>query len=211
MTWIATTAPDAADEPLKSLYARIAGPDGTIDNILMAHSLRPHTLEGHMALYKAVLHHRANVLPKWLLESIGVLVSGINACSYCYDHHLAGLQRLLVREPERFACIARVLTRSAEPFRAIEGDLKDAFDTAHVAALHYAALLTRTPSAIGAHDIAALRDAGLNDGEILEINQVVAYFAYANRTVLGLGCDTAGEALGLSPGDGENPDNWSHG
>lgn len=33
----------------------------------------------------------------------------------------------------------------------------------------------------------------------LEINQVVAYFAYANRTVLGLGVNTEGEILGLSP------------
>ena len=39
----------------------------------------------------------------------------------------------------------------------------------------------------------ALREAGWDDGEILEINQVCAYFAYANRTVLGLGCSTEGE------------------
>ena len=56
----------------------------------------------------------------------------------------------------------------------------------------------------------ALRDAGFDDGEILEINQVTAYFAYANRTVLGLGINTAGDIIGLSPGDSSDPDNWSH-
>ena len=54
------------------------------------------------------------------------------------------------------------------------------------------------------------RDAGVSDGEILEINQVVAYFAYANRTVLGLGCSTKGDVLGLSPGNGDDPQDWGH-
>jgi uncharacterized protein YciW len=59
-------------------------------------------------------------------------------------------------------------------------------------------------------EIQALRDAGWDDGEILEINQVTAYFAYANRTVLGLGVDVQGDVLGLSPGDTADPDNWRH-
>ena len=33
---------------------------------------------------------------------------------------------------------------------------------------------------------------------------------YANRTVLGLGCSTAGDILGLSPNNSDNPDDWSH-
>ena len=60
-------------------------------------------------------------------------------------------------------------------------------------------------------DVDALRTAGLDDGEILEVNQVTSYFAYANRTVLGLGVDTQGDVLGLSPGDSGDPNNWSHG
>ena len=55
-----------------------------------------------------------------------------------------------------------------------------------------------------------LRSAGFSDGEILEINQVAAYFNYANRTVLGLGCSTTGDILGLSPNNSDNPDDWSH-
>jgi uncharacterized protein YciW len=55
-----------------------------------------------------------------------------------------------------------------------------------------------------------MRAAGLTDGEILEVNQVVAYFAYANRTVSGLGVTTHGDVLGLSPADTEG-DDWSHG
>ena len=59
-------------------------------------------------------------------------------------------------------------------------------------------------------DVQLLRNAGLDDGEILEINQVTAYFNYANRTVLGLGCSTAGDIIGLSPNNSDDPDNWNH-
>ncbi len=60
-------------------------------------------------------------------------------------------------------------------------------------------------------DIEALRTAGFDDGEILELNQVAAYFAYANRTVSGLGVNTEGEVLGQSPPTGDDKSGWSHG
>ena len=75
----------------------------------------------------------------------------------------------------------------------------------------YVAKLTNEPSTIDLSDIDELRQAGFDDGEILEINQVSAYFAYANRTVLGLGVDTNGDIIGLSPGDSDDTTNWSHG
>jgi alkylhydroperoxidase family enzyme len=75
----------------------------------------------------------------------------------------------------------------------------------------YASKLTHVPAAIERADIDALRDSGFDDGEILELNQVAAYFAYANRTVSGLGVDTEGEVLGLSPETGGDESGWSHG
>jgi hypothetical protein len=39
---------------------------------------------------------------------------------------------------------------------------------------------------------------------------VAAYFAYANRTVVGLGVSAEGEQLGLAPDDSNDPDNWNH-
>jgi alkylhydroperoxidase family enzyme len=95
MTWITTIAYEEATGKVKKLYDRIRGPDNNVDNIMMAHSLRPHTMEGHMALYKNVLHHARNTLPKWLLEAIGVYVSLLNQCEYCIEHHYIGMQRLL--------------------------------------------------------------------------------------------------------------------
>lgn len=47
-------------------------------------------------------------------------------------------------------------------------------------------------------------------GVVLEINQVVAYFACANHTVLGLAWSTEGDVIGLSPGNSDDPDDWGH-
>jgi len=200
LTWIQTIPFSEASGRLKQLYERIKGPNGQLDNIMMAHSLRPHSMEGHMALYKNVLHHSGNQLPKWFLETLGVYVSMLNACEYCVDHHYAGLRRLLGDD-----------ARTDEIRLALEeGHFADAFSAGEVCALTYARWLTSDPSAVTASLLDDLRLHGYDDGMILEVNQVCAYFAYANRTVLGLGCSTKDEVLGLSPGSSENPGDWSH-
>ena len=200
MTWIATVAFEDATGKVRQLYERIKGPDNNVDNIMMAHSLRPHTMEGHIAIYKNVIHHPRNTLPKWLLEAVGIYVSLINKCDYCIEHHYAGMRRLLNDDE-----------RSSEIRTALEAeDPEQAFGGRELAALRYAAALTRTPTDISPEDLDALREASLDDGEILEVNQVAAYFNYANRTVLGLGINKDGDIIGLSPTDGEDMDNWSH-
>ena len=50
--------------------------------------------------------------------------------------------------------------------------------------LRYVRKLTLDPQGMVAADIAALREAGANDGEILEANQVCAYFNYSNNYFL---------------------------
>jgi uncharacterized peroxidase-related enzyme len=200
MAWIETVSVAAARGKLRELYERVLRPDGDVDNILKLHSLRPHTLEAHMAIYKRVLHHSGNTLPKWLLEAIGVYVSLLNGCSYCVEHHAAGLARLL-GDPNRAETMRKALAESRFP---------DAFSARERAALDYAGVLTLRPAEASSAQIEVLRAAGFSDGEILEINQVTAYFAYANRTVLGLGGSTQGDVLGLSPNDPDDPGNWAH-
>ena len=77
MAWIRTVPFEEATGKLKKLYERVTGPGGNVDNIMMVHSLRPHSMEGHMALYKNVLHHTGNKVPKWFLEVLGVWVSSL--------------------------------------------------------------------------------------------------------------------------------------
>jgi uncharacterized peroxidase-related enzyme len=201
MPWIETVAYEDSNGKLKALYDRVKGPNNNVDNIMMMHSLRPHSMEGHMAIYKYVLHHRNNTIDKWFLETLGVWVSALNKCDYCVEHHFSGLKRLLSDE-----------VKSAQIWAAIGNDNIEAapLDNRQKIAMEYARQLTRDPGGMREDIIHKLRAAGYSDGEILEINQVCAYFSYANRTVLGLGCSTEGDILGLSPNNNEDPNDWGH-
>lgn len=199
MSWIKVIPPQEASGKLKKLYRRVAGPNHQIDNILKVHSLRPGTLEGHMTLYKNALHHQANQLPKWQLETLGCYVSICNHCDYCLAHHFEGLRRLLGDTAQAELTLTALKTRT----------WRQVLDHKTALLLDYTHKLTQTPGTMVEADVALLRRAGFSDGEILEANQVIAYFAYANRTVLGLGVTTEGDLLGLSPGL-DDPNNWNH-
>jgi uncharacterized peroxidase-related enzyme len=188
MPWIDTVPYAQSTSRLRKLYDRVKGPDDNVDNIMMMHSLRPHSMEGQP-----------------FLETIGVWVSLLNRCAYCVEHHFAGLSRLLGDD-------ARSDARSTAIRAALESGGIEAgpFEQREKLALRYAEALTRDPGSVTGAMVAAMRAAGYTDGEILEINQVTAYFAYANRTVLGLGCSVDGDILGLSPNQSDEPGNWSH-
>jgi uncharacterized peroxidase-related enzyme len=53
--------------------------------------------------------------------------------------------------------------------------------------LEYAEKLTRSPQATVEADVERLRSAGFSDRDILDICEVVAYYAYVNRIADGLG------------------------
>lgn len=53
----------------------------------------------------------------------------------------------------------------------------------------YALKLTVTPWEITEADVLTLRDSGFSDRDIVDANQVVAYFNYVNRVAEGLGVD----------------------
>lgn len=200
MSWIKRILFKESSGRLRRIYESVVGSSSQVDNILTAHSLRPHTLEGHLALYKNTLHHGANTLTKSFMETVGVYVSALNGCRYCVEHHFTGLKRLLKDD------------EMAERMRkALEGNvLENVFNIREQAALRYVRTLTQSPQALVEQDIHDMRQVGFDDGEILEINQVAAYFSYANRTVLGLGVKTAGEVLGLAPKDTSDPNNMVH-
>lgn len=200
MSWIRIISYEEATGKLKTLYERIKGPNNAIDNIMRVHSLRPHSLEGHIVLYKNVLHHTANKLPTWLLETVGIYVSLLNRCQYCVDHHYAGLRRLL-KDNVRASTIFETLQQK---------HFEHLFTERETAMFRYAEQLTVHPAEMQEASIHTLRAVGLDDGEILELNQVVSYFAYANRTVLGLGVTTQGDVLGLSPQDSNDSSSWQH-
>jgi uncharacterized peroxidase-related enzyme len=166
--------PDATG-PLGALYKRFGNPDGTVDNVLKVHSLNPESLRAHCALYVQSMH-RPGPLTRAEREMVGVTVSRLNGCEYCREHHARGLARLLPADRKGVAEAVRVgdLSKLSERERAM---------------CSYAAKLTLDPASVARPDVEALREAGLTDREVLDVAQVAAYFAYANRIALGLGAE----------------------
>jgi len=190
MSWIETIEPEGASGDLASIYLALIKSHGGVDQVMKIHSLRPATMSAHLSLYQAVLHHSENKVPRWLLEAIGVLVSSINSCEYCLSHHFEGMSRAL-GDRARALAFKAALTRGE--IEGIDVTVKER------AALNYASRLTKEPASADSSWVAELRQSGWSDGEILEINQVAAYFSYVNRVVLGLGCSSSDEILGRSP------------
>ena len=184
--WIRMIPLEEAQGALATAYQKVRTPHGTVDNVMKAHSLRPHTMEGHVALYRSVLHNPDNTLPFWYLEVVASYVSMLNACAYSLTHHWSNARRL-IRDKARSDAIHAALEAHA-PERAFSGK--------ELELLRYAGKLTTNVANMVKTDIDALHAAGCNDGEILEVNQVCAYFNYSNRLLNGLGVTTEGDVIG---------------
>ena len=189
--WIRMIPPDEAEGPLSEVYELVKTPHGAGDNVMRAHILRPHTMAGHVALYRSVLHHEDNTLPLWFLETVATVVSLANRCTYSLTHHWDNARRLIADE-----------ARAKAVYQALEaGRPEAAFEGKELALLRYAHKLTLAPGEMVEADVAGPREAGATDGEILEVNQVCAYFNYSNRLLNGLGVSLAGDRVGYYGAD----------
>ena len=182
MAYIKTISETDATGELAQWYRRVSNPDGTVDNVMKVHSLNVDTLRTHFEMYRAALHD-PSPLSRGEREMVAVVVSRLNGCRYCLAHHRAGLQHLL---PEPRRPVAAALEAGDET------DLRPR----ESALIEYAIRLTTQPQAMTAADLEPLRNAGLDDRAILDLAQVVGYFNYVNRIVIG---------LGVTLGHGEGP------
>ena len=70
------------------------------------------------------------------------------------------------------------------------------FDNKELALLNYAEKLIETPGKMNKQDFQKLKEEVIEDGEILEANQIICYFNYVNRSINGLGVTTEGDIVG---------------
>jgi uncharacterized peroxidase-related enzyme len=184
--WISMISDADAGPELRDALNLARTPHGTVDNVMRVHSLRPNTMNGHVVLYRAALHDDANTLPTWLQETISSYVSVLNDCAYSFANHWKNAAHL-IGDAARASQIEDAI-RSRQP--------ETVFDGAELALMRYAEKLTLSPGAMEEADVAALREAGLDDGAILEANQIICYFNYVNRSINGLGVTTQGDVIG---------------
>ena len=188
--WISMISDADANPDLQEALDTARTPHGTVDNVMRVHSHRPNTMHGHVVLYRAVLHDKANTLPTWLQEVIGSYVSALNDCDYSYANHWKNAAHLMGNAARASAVEEALGQRRPE----------DVFDGAELALLQYAEKLTLAPGTMQESDVRSLQDAGLDDGQILEANQIIGYFNYVNRSLNGLGVTTEGDVIGYYSG-----------
>lgn len=184
--WIRMISDEDADDTLLEVLKLARTPHGTVDNVMRVHSLRPNTMRGHVILYRAALHDDTNTLPTWLQETISSYVSILNDCPYSLANHWKNAAHL-IGDKDRADSIEKAL-HARQP--------ETVFDGRELALMRYTEKLTLHPGKMVKEDVDALKAAGLDDGEILEANQIIGYFNYVNRLLNGLGVSTAGDVVG---------------
>ena len=185
--WISMVSDEEAGLELRTILDLARTPHGTVDNVMRVHSLRPSTMKGHVTLYRAALHDAANTLPTWFQETISSYVSMLNDCPYSVANHWKNAAHLIGD--------AAMASRIEQALRARQPEV--CFNGAELSMLKYAEKLTLSPADMVQEDVQALKDNGLDDGQILEVNQIVGYFNYVNRLLNGLGVTTSGDTVGF--------------
>ena len=174
MAWINVINEEKATGSLKDQYNNLIEPWGGVDNILKIHSLNPESLDAHVRLYKMAMYGKS-ILHRREREMIAVVVSTINQCHYWIIHHGEGLLKL---------------AKNKTLVKQLKSDYKLADITPQqMAMLDYSVKLTERPENMILEDVERLKNVGFNDRAILDINQIVAYFAYVNRVADGLGVE----------------------
>ncbi|MCY4666231.1 MAG: peroxidase-related enzyme [Acidimicrobiaceae bacterium] len=173
MAWIDTVSWADASGPLRAAYDWQAAKLGEPAEFTMLGSLYPPIVEERLRLYRTV-EHCPSQLTAIERQSAALVTSRLNGT----DHCASGLRLKL----ESLGLATEVLdTIDADPARVQSGDGR--FD----AICTYAAKLTQSPEVVTEDDLVALREHGLSDLDILDLNNMVAYYAYINRVVMGLG------------------------
>ena len=195
MAWIETVPWADAEGALRDAYDWQAAALGEPAEFTMLGSLYPPIVEERLRLYRTV-EHCPSQLTAVERQSAALVTSRLNGT----DHCASGLRLKL----ESLGLATEVLDAiDADPARAHTGNARlDAICT-------YAAKLTQSPASVTEDDLEPLREHGLSDFDILDLNNMVSYYAYINRVVMGLGLrsvmTTTHEATNAVPGKRSGP------
>jgi uncharacterized peroxidase-related enzyme len=180
MPWIKQIDQENAEDKLKEVYSKLAENRGKVSNIMKIHSLDPDTMKNHLDMYMSIMFNN-NTLDREERELIAVVVSGLNSCSYCVNHHAEALNTYWKDEAKINLLIS--------DYKSLD------FPIRTLAILNYAEKLTLTPAMVNEFDVQNLRIHDLTDKDILNINLVVSYFNFVNRIANGLGVEFSEEEV----------------
>jgi uncharacterized peroxidase-related enzyme len=170
--WIETVPWADAEGDLAASYAWQAEALGEPAEFTMLGSLYPAIVDERLRLYRAV-----ESCPSGLRQVDRQAAAFVTSLLNGTDHCASGLRlKLGSLGAERVAAAI-----DADPAAAETGD--DVTD----AVCAHAAKLTMAPTAMSEADVETLRSHGLSDLDVVDLNNMVAYYNYINRVVMGLG------------------------
>lgn len=150
-------APAASQPMLQAVEKQL----GVVPNLFRMVANSPAALEGYLGMMGALAKGR---LPAPTRERIALAIAEINGCNYCLSAHTY-LGKNLARLDDA-EMIANRHGGSSDPKAA--------------AAVRFAARVAQSRGHVGQEDLAAVRLAGYDDGEIIEIVQHVVLNVWTN-------------------------------
>jgi uncharacterized peroxidase-related enzyme len=180
MAWIRVFEESEAHAELSKVYQRIKSKRGKLSNIMMVQSLNPLAMQAHLDLYLSLMF-RATGIKREVKEMIAIVVSKINGCDYCIQHHAEALNYYWQHSTR--------VKKFLKSFTAV--GLSDEL----IKLLEYAEKLTQTPDEIKESDVEKLKSKRYTDEEILNLNMIVSYFNFVNRIANGLGVEFSSDEI----------------
>ncbi len=148
-----------------AIFQEIEKAFSMVPNLFKTYAHHPPLLQANWNKAKAVMMEGS--LSRKVKETIAVLVSRDNSCSYCVAAHTAALRSIGVTDDE---------------ILAIEEDLdKAVFTSREKALIAFARKANREPLRIPAEEFGALRGTGATDAEIVEALGVMELFTAFNK------------------------------
>jgi len=170
--WIDTIPAADAEGSLADAYAWQAASLGEPAEFTMLGSLYPAIVKSRLELYRTV-ENCPSSLSQVERQAAAFVTSFLNGT----DHCASGLRLKLMS----LGAGAAVQAIETSPETPATGDHRLDRICAH------AAKLTLSPTEMSADDLDDLRELGLDDLDLVDLNNMVAYYNYINRVVMGLG------------------------
>ena len=171
--WLPWLEPFPADQLTERHWAGLVDASRAKSSYFLLLARDPDVLQARTKTDKDIFYNTSNGLPRAEREIAATATSRSNGCIFCASVH----SRFATQYSKRGTDVQRLLDEG------IEVDVDHRWN----AIIEASVALTETPLAFGNRQIEVLREAGLEDLEIIDVINGAAFFNWANRLMLSLG------------------------
>lgn len=181
--WVVAPAENELTEAQVGSFARKATTNSVYFRLI---SRTPGVTRARSDLDNAIFLKRDG-LPKAERELAAAVASKVNDCIYCASVHARKSTGFSKRGDDVEALLAVELPRDADWVATDVAPLARSQEGRWAVLVDAAADLSAVRPTFGPTDVARMREAGLEDREVVDLATATAFFAWANRLMLSLG------------------------